>query len=252
MFGIKLKTQPNSISLADEELLLLAKRVVARYVSNKSIPKREQDDVVMAIVEKFLIKKKQILERFKGESKLSTYCISVLNRMCCEVIRSQMKDWNVAENQEYHDVAESFSQTDLLLLKEETKLFERILLLFGSERYKLKLFFAFYFKLRIIELHISKYSPGSTHQELLDLFLVENLYSKGEIYEKLSEVIALVEGKVVKPDALRMWMNKCRTIMIDKLNSNSMNGGYDNDSFQALFEYSYQIESVENEISVNK
>lgn len=218
----------------------MAHKVVYSYVSRKSIPQREEDDVVMAIIEKFLLKQHEIFERFKGESKFSTYCIAVLNRMCCEVIRNQKKDWNLSEKQDFPDFSESLSQTDLLLIQEEIKLLERILFLFGDEKHKIYLFKAYYFRLNIIEIHVKLYDASFMQHKLNEIFLVPNTLTKGEIFEKLANVVLRVEGKDMKPDAVRMWMNKCRTIIIDRLNTHAMARSYDNESFQALFEYSYE------------
>ncbi|MCF8294964.1 MAG: hypothetical protein K9I34_02775 [Bacteroidales bacterium] len=245
-----LKTHIRQDAITDEELLTLARKVVSSYVTKKSIPHREEADVTMAIIEKFLIKKTVILGRFKGESKFSTYCFAVLNRMCCEVIRNQQKSWNLSEKQDIPELADTLSQTDLLLIKEEIKLLHRIFFLFGSEKHKIKLFFAFFYQLQVLETHLESYDAKYKIHLLEEIFLKDHEFSKGEMYQILAEVIKVVENKEMKPDAVRMWMNKCRTTIIERLNANAYYCAYDSDSFQALFEYCLHSEAVERELTL--
>ncbi|MEA3504402.1 MAG: hypothetical protein U9R32_04310 [Bacteroidota bacterium] len=73
--------------ISENELLFISAKVVNRYVDKGVIPSREKEDTQMFIVEKFLLKQKIIMRNFSGKAKITTYCISVLNNMCCEVIR---------------------------------------------------------------------------------------------------------------------------------------------------------------------
>ena len=81
--------------VTESNLLLLAEKVVKRYVSKGVVPQRELEDTQMQMVEKFLLKQDKIEERFSGKSNVTTYCIAVLNNMCCEIIRKDLKHWNL-------------------------------------------------------------------------------------------------------------------------------------------------------------
>jgi len=232
--------KPDKAAISSEEVMHLSQKVVKRYVNRGSIPRREEEDITMWVVEKFLVKKEKIVNSFKGQSLFSTYCISVLNRMCCEVIRKEVKHWDLSDNQ--HENFSSFdtvNSDDLLLIKEEIGLLNKIIMFLGTERYKTKLFFAYYYRLLILMEDISNYDINYIEHKLNEIFLSENNLSKGQIFYNLAEVHNRVENKEIKPDAVRMWLNKNRNIIINRLNRNTGKANYDTDSFQALFEYYY-------------
>ncbi len=232
--------KPDKAVISSEEVMHFSQKVVKRYVNKGSIPRREEEDITMWVVEKFLIKKEKIINSFKGQSLFSTYCISVLNRMCCEVIRKEVKHWNLSDNQhENFSSYDTVNSDDLLLIKEEIALLNKIIMFLGSERHKTKLFFAYYYRLLILREDISNYDIKYLEHKLNEIFLSENNLSKGQIFINLAEVHNRVENKEIKPDAVRMWLNKTRNIIISRLNRNTGKANYDTDSFQALFEYYY-------------
>lgn len=240
MFRIKSNNNNDLESIENEEILLLAYKVVDRYASKGSIPQREKEDVAMSIVEKFLLKKEKILKNFQGKAKLSTYYISVLNNMCCEIIRRDLKHWNIQDkdNQQFEEQS-SLSSMDILAIKDEIRYLHKIILLFGDEMPKIRLFTAFSLYLSIIENDIQQYDNEYINHNLSQLFTVSETLSKGEIFKILSEIVNIVENKSVKPDAVRMWLNKIRNIIIDRLNMNKANTNYNAETYHILFEYYY-------------
>lgn len=252
------KLKPNNYncfeSIKDEEILLLASKVVNRYASKGSIPHREKEDVAMSIVEKFLTKKELISKNFQCNSKFSTYCISILNNMCCEIIRRDLKHWNIqdTENQQFEEQSE-LSSIDKLAIKDEIRYLHKIILLFGDQTPKVRLFTAFYLYLSILEKDMQKYDAKYIKNNLIDLLTLNENLSKGEIFKKLSEVVNIVENKDSKPDAIRMWLNKTRNIIIDRLNMSKDNTHYDTESYHILFEYYYTgYEKDSQNIEFNK
>lgn len=221
-------------------LLKLAEKVVAKYVYANAIPVKEKDDVQMAIVQKFLAKQDKIAIGFKGESKVTTYCIAILSRMCCEIIRREIKNWNVSLSDE-HLIGETghLSTSVKLLVKDEVKTLNRIFLLMGSEYPKLIVFLAFYFKIQPRESDILQYDKNYKQNNLLHLLMVESEMDKGLIFNRLAEVVNNVEKKNVKSDAVRMWLNKSIKQIIIRLNGSFNRANYDAESLQILFEYYY-------------
>ncbi len=122
----------NNITLVtDNELMQLSERVVNRFIANKHIPRREKEDVQMAIVEKFLISKQKISDRFQGKSKATTYCIAILNRMCLEIIRKDIKHWNLSEDK-HKEIREdnALNSVDSLIIADEIRLLKNIITFF--------------------------------------------------------------------------------------------------------------------------
>ena len=74
--------------------------VVRKYIARKAVPKREQEDLTMIVLEKFIDQKEKIMSSFQGKSSFNTYCVSIVNRMVCEVIRKENRNWYSVVEQE--------------------------------------------------------------------------------------------------------------------------------------------------------
>lgn len=227
----------NNKLISDNDLLLLSEKVVARYVKAGTIPDKDKEDVKMAIVEKFLIKHDSIKKAFNGKSKTSTYCIAILNRMCCEIIRKELKHWKNS-NEELPDIEESKNSgfPESVIINDEANLLGKILLIFNDDYAKLKLFLAFFYQLNLKPSDIEAYGK---HVELRELLNVEIVKNKGKIFQQLAKVVNVIENKELKPDAIRMWLNKYIDKIILRLNGSFGRANYDRETFQILFEYYY-------------
>ncbi len=222
-----------------ESIKRLIEKVVARYVANHAIPTREKSDVVMTVLEKFLNKRQKIDDAFEGKSKISTYYIAVFNRMCCEVIRKERKYWDTLHDNFTEDALEkettSFYETEKqLLIKGELKRLGVVMQLFFEEEAKIYLFTRYYYRLLISMAHIKPYSEEYAEE----IFRILNLHpaiNQSEIFNNLAQVTALVEGKSVKGDAIRMWLNKRLDMLLDRINMNGVSR-HNRDSLQILLE----------------
>ncbi len=229
--------------ISEGELLNLSLKVVNRYVSYGSIPERERDDVQMAVVERFLQKKESITNAFNGGSKVSTYLIAVLNRMCCEVIRKELKHWNIGNSDNSDQPStRALSSSEHLIIADEIKLLGRILILFNNEYHKIRLFLACYYQLVLNTDDICAYDSFKMVDNWVSTFSQDNNLNKGELFEKLAIMVNRVEDKQLKADAVRMWLNKVTDIIITRLNSTINRSSHDKETFQLLFEYYYRFE----------
>lgn len=235
----------NKTLISEIDLLALSEKVVSRYVAAKTIPLKDKEDVQMAMVEKFLLKQELIKKSFKGDSKVSTYCIAVLNRMCCEVIRSELKHWkNQLIETEDKSSTSILKTSEQLLINDEKALLQKIFILLGNECYKTIVFLAYYYKLFPKEFEVQQYDKNYIENKLIELLSNNESNTKGEIFNILSKTVNLVEGKEVKHDAVRMWLNKNIDIVIARLNGPFNRTSYDKESLQILFEYYYFEEDV--------
>lgn len=226
--------------LSDELLLQIAEKVVNNYVYAGTIPAKEKDDVKMAIVEKFLVKQDKIAKGFKGNSKVSTYCIAILNRMCCEIIRRDLKHWNSSDGEADDKTSNNqLSASDKLAIGDEVSLLSKILVLFGNEQFKLLVFLAFYYKFDPNETAVKNYDQNYKANKLMTLLLPDEDQSKGVVFTILANIVNLVELKDVKADAVRMWLNKNIDTLIARMNGQFNRANYDKESLQILFEYFY-------------
>lgn len=228
----------NTDFISNEQLLLLADKVVLKYVYAGSIPQKEKDDIKMAIIEKFLIKRNSIKEAYRGSSKISTYCIAILNRMCCEEIRKGIKTWEMHRSEYANDKSTRHNFTiEKLLINDEIKLLDRIIQLFDLEQFKVRLFIAYFHQLSLIEKDLACYDEKYKTKKLDLLFRQIDLKNKGDIFKNLATAVKKAEDKNIKHDAVRMWLNNASEKIIARLNGSFKRANYNKESMQILFEY---------------
>lgn len=236
---MKLTRNKESEAFSIESILDIANIVISRYAARNIIPSREKEDVKMAVVEKFINQKKKIDKAFEGKSKLSTYYIAIMNRMCCEVIRHESKHWYSV-----NDDKKELYESDPITLNIETekntifhleeKRLDSIIHSFKDEEGKLILFLKFYFHLTLSRKDFEKYSIDKAN-ELMLILQREETTAKSEIFDKLAEAVNLVEQKNVKGDAVRMWLHKQIETLLSRLNK-SGDTEYTRESLEIIIE----------------
>lgn len=201
----------------------------------------------MGMVEKFLQKQDNIQNAYHGKAKVTTYCIAVLNKMCCELIRKELKQWK-QQSSVFFDNEHITNSHPLkkLVINDEVKLLYNTLLLFDNERIKVQLFLAYLFQLSLIKNDLVVYDKNYKKNKLDILFSQINLKNKSEIFKNLTYAVEVAENKFVKHDAVRMWLNKNITRIIVRLNGPFNRANYDKETLQILFEY-YHNQRKENE-----
>ncbi|MFO7791262.1 MAG: hypothetical protein R6V32_11915 [Bacteroidales bacterium] len=196
-------------------------KVVVRYIARGVIPKREQQDVETAIIEKFLSKQDKIDNAFQGKAKKTTYYTAVINRMCAEIIRKEQNHWYaVNENNDSsfsHDRSLSFETEKQMLIQEELKRFRAGIMLFNGSQAKVLLFLKYYYDIPLQNSDVTNYA-GSKDHEALKILGKRNNLSKAEVNSRLAQLVMLVENKNISGDAVRMWLNKQIDILLCRLN----------------------------------
>ena len=234
-------TTSNNInsSVTIDKIIEIAQIVVSKYVSRSVIPKREKEDVVMAIVEKFINQKKKIDSSFEGKSKITTYYTAILNRMCCEIVRKENKHWYaIIENDDSNNHEESthtFETEKESIIKNEIIRLQNTLTLLNGEKAKTVLFLKYYFNIPISNSELNNYCHNKASNFLKFLERDENI-SKADIFENLAILVNEVESKTVKGDAIRMWLNKQIDLILMRLNSHGTSS-YTKESLSILIEH---------------
>ncbi|MFO7864089.1 MAG: hypothetical protein R6U85_08830 [Salinivirgaceae bacterium] len=221
-----------------DELVTLTNKVVSRYVYKGAIPRRDSEDVAMSIVEKFLTAEKKINESFKGNSKTTTYCIAILNRMCCEIIRKDFKRWKeVSElepTNERNEATNSYEAEKKSIINSEIARFKRIIEFTDKEQYKLLLYLKFIYSINITKEDAKNYAHESADDVHAELFANKD-EPLGTKYSILATFTNKYEGSSVSGDAIRMWLNKHTTSIINRLNQNGASR-YDKEAIGLLLE----------------
>ena len=216
--------------LSDSELLQLADKVVKRYVYSGAVPHAEFDDFKMGIVEKFLQKQDRIEARFSGKASIKTYCIAVLNRMCCEIIRKEVKHWRKEpELNERHAPTEANLSSRYTIIRDVT--------MFDTEQHKISLFLSYYYQLPLHPTDMQAYAGRRNQRQVGQWLTYQQKISKGERFVNLAKVVNLIEKKSVHADAVRIWLNKTIQRILARLNGPHRRANYDKDTFHILFEY---------------
>ncbi len=200
----------------------LTEKVVGRYIARSVIPKREQEDVETAIIEKFLLKQDKIDSAFQGKSKRTTYYIAVLNRMCAEIIRKEQKHWYAVKEMADKYVRQdaptfSYEAAKHTLVKDELKRLKVALMLFGSMHAKVLLFLKYWYNIPLGRNDVEDYA-GKLVKEAMEMLEGRDDLSKTQIHERLADLLALVEKKDISGDAVRMWLNKQMNMILYRLN----------------------------------
>jgi len=222
-----------------KEINRIADSVVSRYVARSAIPYREREDVKMAVLEKFLDKKEQILNAFEGKSKLTTYLIAVINRMCCEVIRKEKKHWYAFVDDSDGMYAQKecttvYETSKKLLFKEEVQRLSNTMQFFNGSCAKVNLFLKLLFNIPITSKDIELYSPDKADM-IKEFFIDVDNSKKTELFEKMAHAQNIVENKNVGGDAVRIWLTKQIQTILQRLNGNEMSS-HDKESLAVLFE----------------
>lgn len=218
------------------QLISVIPFVVNKYCMRKAIPQREKQDVELFVIEKLINKRDQIISSFKSESSFKTYSIAIVNRMVCEVIRKESRHWYAVEQEHFFHKEEKSSGIEVekeLFIKGEIKRYRLALRLFDGGGHKEYLFFKYYFGLSLSIADIEKYTINQSLE--IHKLLNTECNNKGEKFDRMAQVVNLVENKKVKSDALRMWLNKQLSRTISILNANG-NANYSKETLGILLE----------------
>ncbi|MGM0496994.1 MAG: hypothetical protein ACQESJ_03695 [Bacteroidota bacterium] len=223
-----------------ETITKISSKVVSRYIARSVIPLREKEDVEMAIIEKFLDKKEKINGAFEGKSKPATYYTAVINRMCCEIIRKEQKHWyslpddQQHENENQNSVGSIFESEKGAAINNEVKRLSKAMLFFNGTSAKVNLFLKYYYNISLNDNDFISYSEENKNY-VKDVLLNQKVDSKAGKFEKLAKLVNKVEGKNVKGDAVRIWLNKQTDTLVKRLNNNNASN-HNAESLGLLFE----------------
>ncbi len=236
--------------LETDFLMVMAPKVVMRYVRRHAIPAKESQDVEMAMIEKFLNQKQRIVQAFESKAAPETYCIAILNRMCCEVIRQEQKHWYHLDVDEVlgtnFQAESSLNGLSPVIFQFEVERLQKVIQN-SLQPAKLRALLAVYFDLQDVKKWLTAYAG----QHALDAIglLTENIStSKSAKYELLGRLISLIEGRKVKGDAARMYLYKEMDRLIEVLNKNEQSH-HSRETLRLLFELLDQADWHEPEES---
>ncbi len=204
------------------EISSIADAVVKRYIARGIIPTAYGEDICMAMIESFILKKENINKNFNHKSKIETYYTAVLNRMCCEQIRKENKHWINTEciNNQITEVKSSNPPDLDLIIKQEVSFLFDILdqMTIDGKRFKVMLFF--YYNIPFLKGIIENWATMRSYLAYAVLVRTEKT-AKDELYEKMKDAINYVEDIDKKRDAIRMWFTSRVSNLLTSLNKDN-------------------------------
>ncbi|MEA3495356.1 MAG: hypothetical protein U9R42_04905 [Bacteroidota bacterium] len=220
-------------------LLKVCNIIVKMFVKNGRINYSEFDDTKQAVIEKYLSKKSKIESAYNGTAKAETYLSAVIYRMVLETIRgnnSKLKRMiNSFEDVDNYSTEKSIDPEQQLLIKNEIVFLQRVMLTLGNKRHQIELYLKYYLGIKLIITDLRIYVPNTVLSDVFNLLKENKLLKKQEKILNLCKIQNIIESKTVKPDAVRMYLNKNIEQIINRLNGNGR-AFYTKDSFAVLFE----------------
>ncbi len=241
-----LKKNTRSKAFSTESVLKITNIVVKKFIRNGSILHKDFQDVSQSVFEKYWKKKDKIESSFSGASRPETYISAVVYRMVLEIIRSEKnkpKHYTDFEpNIETQSHEKVLNPEEELIINNEKKYLERVLLTLGDKRIKITLFCKYYFRLWINNADLIPYVPSHLCDKAYKILHNTAQLKDKEVYARLCEVHNLVENKTVKPDAIRMYIQKSIEQVLFRINGNNR-AHYEKDSLRTLFELMYNMDN---------
>jgi DNA-directed RNA polymerase specialized sigma24 family protein len=226
-----------------EHVYEVIRKVVNKLMLHRAIPRREKEDTEQELIRKYLEKQDKIMNAFQGNANVNTYLTAILYRMACEVIRSDVKNWDHVRGE---DPSGFFARKELsstvenkMVIENEAAYLEKVLLLFDDETPRVILFLKVLFGIAVSAEDLKAYDAGYAKKGL-DKLLAGKPYKRNkEAYAVLEEVVKRSEKRAVGADAIRIWLNKRMDQVIQRLNGTIQRSNYDRKSFRILFDYAY-------------
>ncbi len=233
--------QQNTTDLISLEAIEeLCSIIVNKFISRGVIPFNEKEDIKQSLLEKYLIKKEKIAKAYSGKAQPRTYYSAVLYKMTCELIRSELNNWKTIKSEVNemlkYNKDNSLSPEQATIIHNEKDLLDKVLTTFGKERVKIELFLKVFYRVPVSNKDIKKCYKN--HESDTTVELTENKpgVKDKELYSDLASLVNQYENKDVKPDAIRMYINKYINSILSRLNGKYQRANYSKETLGILFE----------------
>lgn len=238
-----LKNDPAKLIGLYQELIRI---IVRNYQGRGFVSAMESDDLIQEINKELLGRIGKISLQYNGKSRLRTYFSVIIRNICRELFR---KNTRVEErgNPEYHKIISSSNQHDRMVINQEYERFETVMKLMLKDRNRFNLMLRYFLDLRIGMDDMNQftgYSPDNSGYLLKKLNNSSGL-SKKEIFERLSEILEILEGRLTSPDSLRKWFKSRSIEFLDLMNGNPRRSSYSMESIQLLVEIREEMKKDE-------
>lgn len=232
-------------AFSTEDVLRIIEIIVKKFIKNGSVFYEDYDEMKQILSEKYWRKQDKIIGGYSGKAKPATYLSAVFYRMVLEVLRNSSgknDSFRKYEKQMLEsEKPKSINPEEEYIIKNELKLFKRVLETFGEEKPKVQLFCKMYFKQHITEAELTGINDGIPERLKMKLLADNSDMKDKEIYALLCELVNLEANKKVKQDAVRMYIKKSIKNILERLNY-GRRAFYTENSLEVLFDMAFNIE----------
>ncbi len=210
---------------------------------------KEKPDLIQDITTCILEKLPLIAKQFRGLAKDTTFLTVVIRNICYQKLRESKRcpDLVNVPNETLGLLTRENSQDTFNLLNPEiqhivyeaTVKLERIFQTLPLTGNKIYLFLLIYYGLPVHKKDIVAYSENGNTEIILELInkLKSAKETKSNVYQSLTKITHICEGRSLSPDAMRWFLNKQIEEILVLLNGNPKCYDFDKDSFRVFFEY---------------
>ena len=235
--------------------LSLIGRVIRNFLIHKGVfcPDHEKE-VAQQINELLLVREKNILGRYKGKAKFTTYLSVVVVHLCSEV-------WNADYRHRRRFIPftlfqKSKTNTDpalylpeilsdassQLVIRDTIRELEMILRTYPRDRKRMEFCFKAVFHLPVTLEDLSPPAIPSTIQPEIEKHLTalnnhQRKTTKTVVYQHLNAIFRLTRQASTTDDAIRKWIDERMLQIIDLLNGDPPEHAFTRETFQYLYEY---------------
>jgi DNA-directed RNA polymerase specialized sigma24 family protein len=241
-------------AFSDEQILTITDIILKKFVKNHGIDYHNFEDFRQEVLEKFYTKKDTIMDAYTGKAKPETYVSAVIYRMTLGVIRNDKNfrkyQADIEPSTELQKEKVRTPEEELLI--ENEKHYLRLVINTLPDTNKALLFLKTYFRISITQEDLRAYCIKLQGSELSERFNRADEMTDKEIYECLCDAENSIQTKQVKPDAVRMYINKMINVLLIRLNGRNQRCYYTKDSLAYLFELVFQLNDKQNASGVQK
>lgn len=216
--------------------------IVKKYIKAGFIAPENYEDTKQTIIEKYIAKRQRIESLYDNRAKPETYISAVLYKMMLEILRSgNTKEKHFAEYESTilkGNNDRAITPEEKLIIENEKQYLEKVLISFGAETPKVRLFCKMFFRIKPSVDDVEQYTRQHANNEYIKLTNIKGTEHDKEIFDKLCTLCNAIENKTNKPDAVRMYVNKTVDKIIARLNQNRQTN-YNEESLSLLFDMLY-------------
>ena len=235
--------------------LSLIGKIIHNFLRSKGVfyPDHEKD-IAQQINELLLVREKNILAKYKGKAKFSTFLAVVVSHLCSEIWNADYRhnlrfipfsifQKSKTNNDPASCLPESLSDPSChFVIRDAIGELEMILRTYPRDRKRIEFCFKAIFHLPVTLEELPQAPvPANLRPEIEKHLAALNDHhekmTKTVVYQHLNAIFRLARQTSTTDDAIRKWIDHHLLQIIDLLNGDPTRHAFDRKTFQYLYEY---------------